>query len=282
MHSYSSISPGSLLGQNISGCTRVLGLIADPIAQARTPAMANALLAQHHQFGQVVLVPMQVSASGLAAFVDGLRAFQNFGGAVVSMPHKTAMAALVDELTPQAQRIHAVNVVRREPDGRLIGTALDGEGFVGGLAASGHAVVGTSCLLVGAGGAASAIAFALAEHGCTSLTLINRTQHKCDALAERIRTDFPNVIVATSIPLNARFDLGVNGTSLGMQASDALPLPDDLIDRCTLIAECVIAPEMTPLLIRARGRGRLIHTGVPMLAAQMALMLSFMGVQNNL
>jgi shikimate dehydrogenase len=194
------------------------------------------------------------------------------------MPHKSAIVSLLDELTPEARLVGAVNVVRRTVEGRLVGTMLDGEGFVAGLASAGHDVAGKSCLLVGAGGAASAVAFALAAHGCAALTITNRTASRADALAARVRDAFPGVDVRAGDPEGRRYDLAVNGTSLGMKPDDALPMSASVIEATTLVAECVLAPEMTRLLEAARARGRAIHTGVPMLSAQMELMLHFMGV----
>lgn len=261
----------------ITGRTRVLALIADPIVQARSPAMANELLAQFARFGDFVLLPLQVPAGALAEVVGGLRRVENFAGAIVSMPHKTAILPLLDELTPEAMLVGAVNVIARDADGRLRGTVLDGEGFVAGLRTAGHEVRGAQCLLVGAGGAASAIAFALAGHGCASLAIANRTIEKAATLAERIGAAFPDVAVRVGDDPAERYDLAVNGTSLGMQPGDALPMLPDVIDRAALVAECVLAPEMTQLLEAAQAAGRVIHPGVPMLAAQMELMLRFMG-----
>ncbi|MBC7984581.1 MAG: shikimate dehydrogenase [Candidatus Obscuribacterales bacterium] len=262
----------------ITGTTTILGLIADPVIQARAPEMANRLLEDREQFGKFVLVPMRVAAVGLTDFVAGLRHLQNFTGAVVSMPHKTAMFKLVDELTPEAKLVGAVNAIRREPDGRLVGTALDGEGFVGGLKDAGYGVAGKSCLLAGAGGAASAIAFALAKHGCSALYVINRTHTKAAALAARVRDAYPHVPVTTDIPTTVQFDIAINGTSLGMNDDDELPIPLDVLSRVALVAECVVAPEITRLLQRAQRAELSIHTGIPMLAAQMDMMLEFMGV----
>lgn len=276
----------------ISGATRVLGLIADPATQARAPGMANALLAARGRSSRHVLVPLQVPADGLAATIAALRSWRNLDGAIVSMPHKIAVCSLLDELTPQARQVGAVNVIRREEDVRgdaqgrvrLIGTVMDGEGFVGGLARAGHEVKGRHCLLAGAGGAASAIAFSLAAHGCASLTLINRTRNKAQALAERLAAAYPGLPVgapdldaAGAALAGERYGLAVNATSLGMRTGDALPLSEALIDASDLVAECVISPEITPLLAAARARGKLIHTGPPMLAAQMEMMLEFMG-----
>lgn len=264
---------------NITGATKLLGMIGDPVAQARAPGMANQILDQMEKLGPFVLVPMHIAPGDLPVFVAGLRTMQNFGGAFVTMPHKASMAALVDELTPEAQLVGAVNVIRRTAQGQLAGTVLDGEGFVGGLAAAGHNVRGSICVLAGAGGAASAIAFALAKHGCRSLFLLNRTTSKAESLAVRLREAFPNLSVSTALPREGAIDIAINATSLGMRPGDDLPFPGALVDRASLVAECVVAPEITPLLELAERKGRKVHTGVPMLAAQMGMLLQFMGVQ---
>jgi shikimate dehydrogenase len=264
---------------DITGATRILGLIADPVSHARSPAMMTEILRERGRFGAFVLLPMETPASALGQVVDGLRRIANFAGAIVSMPHKTAIVPLLDELTPEARLVGAVNVVRRAPDGRLHGTILDGTGFVAGYEAAGHRIDGHSVLLVGAGGAASAIAFALAAHGCAVLTLTNRTAAKATALAARVAAAYPDVEIRFDDAPGRRYDLAVNATSLGMHDGDPLPMSDDLIGRAKMVAECVVTTEITPLLARARSLGCAIHTGVPMLRSQMDLMLRFMGVE---
>jgi shikimate dehydrogenase len=243
--------------------------------------MANALLQEKGLFGEYILVPLHASASRLVKVLDGLRHLQNFAGAIVSMPHKSAVVPLLDELSPEARLVGAVNVIRREPDGGLVGATFDGEGFVAGLRSAGHDVCGKTCLLVGAGGAAAAIAVALAKHGCKSLTLSNRTEAKAASLASRVREACPHVQVQVGVNPGGGYDFAINATSLGMKPDDELPLSHEVIKTSTVIAECVIAPEMTPLLEAAQQVGRVIHTGVPMLAAQMNLMLEFMGVEQR-
>jgi shikimate dehydrogenase len=262
----------------ITGATRILGLIADPVVQARSPAMVTATLERWGRFGDFVLVPFGTPADALADVIGGLRRIESFAGAIVSMPHKTALVPLVDELTPAAEAAGAVNVIRRTGDGRLVATLLDGEGFVAGLRATGREVAGAECLLVGAGGAASAIAIALAAHGVAGMTIVNRTRDKATVLADRVRAGFPRVRIAIDDVPDRHYDLAVNATSLGMRDGDALPMTDEQIDRATLVAECVVAPETTALLATARARGRATHAGVPMLHAQIELMLRFMGV----
>jgi len=269
----------NLMNTPISGHTRLLGVVADPVKQARTPGMANALLDKRGLFGTFVLVPMHVSSDGFESFIAGIRCIKNFSGAVLSMPHKVVAAHLVDELTDEARLAGAVNVIRRLDDGRLVGTILDGEGFVAGLQSEGHSVRGASVLMAGAGGAASALAFALAKHGVSALYIQNRSPQRASDLARRVASAYPSVKVSTSCDESARFDLAVNATSLGMAQGDELPISLALIERSVLVAECVIAPEMTELLKAASAMGKRIHTGVPMLSAQMNLMLDFMGAK---
>src|SRR5262245_61839616 len=241
--------------------------------------MANALLTEQERFGEFVLLPLHVPLASLGVVLTGLRGIQNFAGAIVSMPHKEVIVPLLDEVTPEAQMVGAVNVIRRGAGGRLIGTILDGEGFVAGLRSAGYEVHGKACLLVGAGGAAAAIAFALAKYGCYSLTITNRTAARALTLAARVRAVWPGLQVQAGKPPRGRYDIAINATSLGMNPTDELPMSQEMIDTSDLIAECVVAPEITALLEAAQQKGQKIHTGVPMLASQMALMLAFMGVE---
>lgn len=264
--------------ERILGGTKVLALIADPAVPARSPGLANTLLHHCEQFGPFALLPMQVSNAALVDVLAGLRQIRDFAGAIVSMPHKVHIVPLLDEITPEAEQVGGVNVIRKTEGGWLTGTVLDGEGFVGGLRSNGHRIEGASCLLVGAGGVASSIAFALAKYGCASLRIVNRTAAKAISLAARIRYMFPKVQVHSGTAVEGEFDLAINGTSLGMHANDPLPIPEAVVSRSAVVADCVIAPEMTRLLETAKGHGCAIQTGGPMLAAQMDMMLEFMGV----
>ena len=153
---------------------------------------------------------------------------------------------------------------------------LDGEGFVAGLRHEGIEPRGRSAYLAGAGGAASAIAFALACAGVSRLTIANRTTDKVRQLIERIRTVAPGVelLVGTDDP--SRHDLVVNGTSLGLRGDDALPLDTARLHPEQTVAEIIMQPAETALLKEARARGCRIHMGAPMLASQIPLMAAFM------
>lgn len=134
---------------SITGRTRIFGIIADPIHHVKTPEVFNSLLAAEKADG--VLVPVHVTPPGLADMLAGFRAMQNLGGFIVTVPHKPSVVDLCDELTEEARRVGAVNCVRREVDGRLVGAILDGIGFVEGLRAANIEPKGMRAYVAGAG-----------------------------------------------------------------------------------------------------------------------------------
>ena len=266
------------LGQ-ITGRTALCAILADPILHVKTPQAINLLLRERGVDG--VMVPMHVSAGELASVVDGLRGIRNFAGFIATVPHKSAMAALCDRISERARAVGAVNVVRREADGMLVGDMFDGLGFTEGLRQAGIDVAGRSVYLAGAGGAASAIAFALVEAGVSRLTIANRTRERSDALIERIAKH------GGSVPIEAGngggdpsgHDIVVNGTSLGLHAGDPLPLDATRLQPHQVVAEIIMNPETTPLLAAARARGCRVQPGWPMLACQLDMMADFMGLR---
>lgn len=260
---------------HITGTTRIFAILADPIHHVKTPQGINRLFDADAFDG--VMVPIHVGSDDLATVVQGLRRMNNLGGFVVTVPHKTAVPALCDELTPAAARIGAVNVVRRTVDGRLVGGILDGEGFVAGLRSVGIEPSGRSVYLAGAGGAASAIAYALAQAGVSRLTIANRTTAKASKLVGRMQEDFAGLAISVGTDDPSQHDIVVNGTSLGLREGDALPLDVDLLTSEQIVAEIIMQPAETALLRAAAARGCRVHFGAPMLATQVALMAEFMG-----
>ncbi|SBW16337.1 shikimate dehydrogenase [Brucella sp. 10RB9215] len=256
----------------VTGHTRVFAIIADPVHHVRTPQALNALFTARGYDG--IVVPAAVPASGLKHAAAALRAFGNWGGFIVTVPHKTEMPAFCDRLTPRAQAAGAVNVIRREADGSLTGELLDGVGFVRGLANAGHDAKGRSVYLAGAGGAASAIAFALAEAGVARLTVVNRSSEKAGQLVARLKEHFPaGMFVSQGTP--AGHDIIVNGTSLGLKEGDALPVDPQYLRPEMLVAEVIMSPEATPLLQIAKDSGCFIHPGKAMLDGQLTEMFDF-------
>lgn len=264
--------PASL--PEITGHTRFLAIVADPVWHVKTPQRINALLRAHGM--DAVMVPLHVGEGDLAAVMDALRRTQNFAGCVVTVPHKTKALALCDEASDAARQIGAVNVVHRLQDGRLRGGMLDGIGFVAGLRGAGIDPRGSDVYLAGAGGAASAIAFALAQAGVRRLTIANRSAERAAGLVERLRRQHPHLAASVGGSNPEGHDLVVNATSLGLRPGDPLPLDVSRLDGRQIVAEIIMDPAETALLAAARERGCRVHEGAPMLASQVRLMAAFM------
>lgn len=258
----------------ITGRTRFLAIVADPIHQVKTPQRINALLRAHGI--DAVMVPLHVGETDLPALMAALRGMQNFDGCVITVPHKTRALDLCDEASEAARRIGAVNVVHRTPEGRLRGGMLDGIGFVDGLRGADIDPAGRSVYIASAGGAASAIAFALADAGVERLTVANRSTERAAALMARLQQVHPRVRATLGGTDPAGHDLVVNATSLGLRPGDALPLDVSRLEADQIVAEIIMDPAETALLRAARARGCRVHEGAPMLASQIRHMAAFM------
>ncbi len=261
----------------ISGHTRLTVILADPVAHVQTPQAINDLARKRDI--DAVMVPLEVAPHDLSKAVEGLRGIRNLCGIVVTVPHKSAAMLLCDVLSARALQAGAVNAIRREPDGQLAGDMFDGVGFTAGLERAGIELRGRRAYLAGAGGAANAIAFALAERGVPVLSIYNRTRAKAQDLAARVATAFPNVrieVAASKDPTG--HDLVVNATSLGLKSGDALPVDAGRLEPDMIVAEVIVQPEMTPFLEAASQRGCRIHPGKAMLAEQLELIAGHLGL----
>lgn len=257
----------------ITGQTKVFGIIADPIGHVRTPQAMNAYFAQHA--ADAVLVPFHVAPQDLEVAWTGFRRIKSLGGLIVTVPHKSAVVSLCDEVGQAAAQIGAANAVRRKPDGRMACEMFDGMGFVTGLVKQGIDTANLRVLLIGAGGAASAIAFALAARGCAALTIANRTLGKAADLADRVKSAYGKCDVRAGAADPTGHDLIVNATSLGLRPEDPLPLKVEKLTPEMCVAEVVMNPEETALLAHAAEAGCRTHLGRHMLEAQVQLLADF-------
>ncbi len=258
----------------ISGKTRFVPLLAHPAQHVRTPSRFNAEC--ERQGLDMIMMPLDVRPDMLDQTVASFRAIANIAGMVITIPHKASAARLCDRRVGAATLVDACNIIRREADGSLTGGMFDGEGFVAGLRHQGHDPAGFRTLLIGAGGAASGVGHALLGAGVMDLTIANRSLHKAEHLARQLAGAFPDASVVAAAADPAGYDLVVNGTALGMHENDALPIDVDRLDKGTIVAEVVMQPDMTPLLIAAEKRGCHIHKGIHMIEQQVRLLVDFL------
>lgn len=263
----------------IRGSTELVAIVGSPIAQVKSPDNFNTWFANNDR--NLAMLPIDMQEASLQAFVGSLKGWRNLRGCVVTVPYKQVLAAHLDGLSDRATALGSVNVIRREPDGRLLGDNVDGAGFLGAARKHGFQPAGKRVLVIGCGGVGSAIAYALGEAGVAQVTLSDPSTPRAAALCELLGNTFANLEVATHYESLERFDLLVNASPVGMGDTGELPLPASLLGTLqprTLVADVVTSPEITPLLALARQRGCAIQTGAQMAFAQLGHLGAFMGV----
>ncbi|MGY4527765.1 shikimate dehydrogenase family protein [Pseudomonas sp. TE21394] len=263
----------------IRGSTELVAIVGSPITQVKSPENFNNWFANNNC--NLAMLPIDLQASALDAFIGTLRGWHNLRGCVVTVPHKQALASRLDDLSQRAAALGSVNVIRRERDGRLLGDNVDGAGFLGAARKHGFEPAGKRALVVGCGGVGSAIAYALGAAGIASVALSDPCSARMGAMCELLGQAFPKVALATRVDGLESFDLLVNASPVGMGDNAALPLPAALLatlQPATLVADVVTSPEITPLLKRAREVGCTVQTGSEMAFAQLGHLGAFMGV----
>ena len=255
-----------------SGATRVLYIVGDPIAQVKSPAgLTEALRARG---ADLIVVPAHVAPPDLPAWIAATTAMRNCDGIIVTVPHKFAALPLCIEASAQARSIGAANVMRRDASGAWYGDMLDGTGYVSGLRKLGFDPAGKTALLVGAGGAGSAIAHALVDAGVASLALHDGDDARRETLAQKLAR-YGAVKPTRGSADPSGFDLVVNATPMGMKADDPRPIDVEKLAPATFVGDVVTKPAIPPLIAAARARGCATMTGTHMFEAVRDRMVEF-------
>ncbi|MBR0971501.1 shikimate dehydrogenase family protein [Bradyrhizobium japonicum] len=256
-----------------TGATRLYVIIGDPIAQVRSPAGVTAAFAARGHDG--ILMPVQVAPADLPDFISVATRLKNLDGIVVTIPHKFACYRACTSATERAHFLRTVNLMRRRADGSWHGDMVDGLGFVGAARAKGIDPKGMRALLVGAGGAGSAIALALVEAGVSELAIHDSATERRDALIGQLNGLGRSAVrIGTADP--AGFDFVANATPAGMTDGD--PLPVD-VTRLAPSAYCgcvITRPEVPSFIAAARKLGCVTGTGTDMYEQHQGIMVDFL------
>lgn len=252
--------------------TKVAGLFGWPVEHSLSPGMQNAAFAAAEL--DYTYVPFAVPPARLAEAVQAIRAL-GLVGANVTIPHKIEVMQYLDEITENARRIGAVNTIVNQ-NGYLIGHNTDGDGFIHSLREQAVAVVGRQILMLGAGGAARAVAAGLLAAGCSKVIVAARALERAQELTQHF----------TGMPVEAQLwsdldesgllqktDILINATPLGMSPhTDQMPSINwELLNPTAVICDLVYNPLVTQFLRYASQRGHKVITGEGMLAGQGAL-----------
>lgn len=244
-------------------------VIGDPIAQSMSPNMHETWFNDNGI--NATYIPIHVTTERLREAVEGLKSL-GCSGWNVTVPHKSAIIPFLNQLDSSAEQMNAVNTVHVLNDGSLIGSNTDGNGFVRSL----EEAYGTQCkdkkiLVIGAGGAARGIAFALDSAGYGPIFFVNRTLATAEKLSAEL-TDSTVLSIAEAELSLSDFSLIIQTTSVGMNfAQKGMPLCMDNVAEGTVIADIIYNPLETDFLLEARKRGAHTLNGVGMFVHQGAL-----------
>lgn len=260
----------------INGNTELIAHIGYPTHTFKSPMIYNPYFEASGI--NAVVVPMGCKPENYPQFLRAVFTLENIRGALITMPHKVSTVGLLDEVTATVRVAGACNAVKRLADGRLVGDMFDGAGFVRGVQRKGLDLTGQRVLVVGTGGVGCAIAASLAGAGIAAISLFDVNTASCEALAQRLKTHYPQIEVRTGSNDPADHDLVVNATPMGMNEGDPLPMDVSRLSPATFVGEVVMKAETTAFLAAAQARGCRTQVGTDMLYEQIPAYLEYFGL----
>jgi shikimate dehydrogenase len=264
---------------NIDGHTELIAHIGYPTHSFKSPLIYNPYFEKEGI--NAVVVPMGCQAEHFPAFLKSVFQLSNIRGALITMPHKVTTLGLLDQVSPTVKVAGACNAVKLDAQGRLVGDMFDGAGFVRGVQRKGFELKGKRALVVGTGGVGSAIAASLAAEKISAISLFDIDTAACEALAQRLVNEYPQIRVNTGSNDPDGHDLVVNATPMGMNEGDPLPVDVSRLAPETFVGEVVMRTEMTAFLQAAHKKGCRIQLGSDMLFEQIPAYLEYFGFQTT-
>lgn len=267
----------------INGATEVYLILGDPVEQVRAPESFNLIFAT---LGiNAVLVPVNVPAADVQDFVRAAFSARNIKGLFLTIPHKSLVMEMLDVCSELGRLAGAVNAVRCDTQGQLVGDLFDGEGLVDSLNGFNIAYTGKRVLILGAGGGAAAIAASLispasrvSRGAAAEVALYDPTPGKAQRLAERLASAAPGRVVSVDSNDPAGFDVVVNASPLGLYATDPMPCDVSRMAPHAALVDILMKNQPTPVVRAARSRGLVAQPGFEMMIRQGALYLDFFGL----
>lgn len=257
---------------NITGMTLLFPIIGHPVSGVFSPPAFN--IEFKNRGLDIAMVPLDISPPVLEAFWALLRTSENLVGCSVTYPHKQAAYAAMNELTPRAQRLGAVNTVRKQGS-RLIGDATDGLAMCDAIKRMDMKIAGKSAFVLGAGGGAGvAIVDELCANGLGRLTVSEKDEVRRDTVLDLVARYWPDVEVSQD---KGACDILINATTLGKNPLDECPFSGQSIKMASVVGDVVTHIPATRLISVSQALGVRSISGEQMGQGQIATQLSFLG-----
>jgi len=259
----------------VSGKTRLFGIVGHPIEQVRSPEMFTAEFARRGHDG--ILLPFHVLPADFDTVVPALMRMPNLDGLIFTLPYKQRATALAAAIGPNARVVGAVNALARR-GGSWSAEMFDGVGCVEGFRRRGLTFAAKRVMLIGAGGAGSAIAVAIAHEAPAAIRLFDLDDARVGTLAAKVRSVDARIRVVTGAPRHEGFDVLLNASPVGMLDDPRLPIEAKRFDPSLVVFDAIVKPETTPLLALAEACGCTVVRGREMMRGQITRMTDFFGI----
>jgi shikimate dehydrogenase len=261
----------------VSGRTRLYGIVGHPIEQVRSPEMFTAEFVARG--AKAILLPFHVLPEDFDSAVPALMKMPNLDGLIFTIPFKQRAMALADDIGTNANIVGAINALARRPDGGWKADIFDGIGCVEGFRQRGILFAGKRVMLIGAGGAGSAIAVAIAHEAPEHMRLFDPDAARVGDLAAKILSVDGNITVETGDPRHEGYDILLNASPVGMLDDARAPIAAERFAPSLIVFDAIVKPETTPLLALAESSGCTTVRGREMMRGQIARMTDFFGIQ---
>ena len=257
----------------VSGKTRLFGIVGHPIEQVRSPEMFTA---EFRRRGcDAILVPLHVLPDDFDAALPHLLRLQNLGGLVFTIPFKVRACAFAEVMGGQGRVVGAINALSRGADGRWHADIFDGLGCVEAFRRRDLGFAGKRVMLIGAGGAGSAIAVAIGYECPASLRIFDVDAERATALGQKVARANPGLNVFAGAPTTEGIDILLNASPVGMLGDARLPFDTSALPRELIVFDAIVKPERTPLLALAEDCGCTTVYGREMMRGQISRMVDF-------
>jgi shikimate dehydrogenase len=263
----------------ISGETRIFAIVGHPIEQVRSPEMVTAELTKRGR--NAILIPLDVLPEEFESCVSQLMRVRNLDGLIFTIPFKQAACALASELSDQARAVGAINAMARGRGDQWVGDIFDGLGCVEAFRERRQSFRDRRVMLIGAGGAGSAIGVAVAHQGPAAMRIFDLDTRRATQLVEAIEKIDPHIDVDLANPTVEHIDILLNASPVGMLGDARMPIDVVEIPPEIIVFDAIVKPELTKLLALAQQCGCQTIRGREMMRGQIKKIVDFFDAQRD-
>lgn len=259
---------------NLNGATRLYPLLGDPIKYARSPDWLSKHMAKRGM--NCISLPMEVPEGQLKVVMDGLAASMNVDGLSLTMPHKITGVEYCATLSETSQMLGVVSAIRRNKDGSWYGHTTDGDAFVKAQIDNGATVDGAKVLVMGAGGAGSAIVISMLEQGAAEVAVYDLDRARSERIVGLLKDKVGDRVRVAETNDPAGFNLVSNATSMGMDDNDPMPIDGDKLTADMFVGDVIAGHGDTKIIKAAKAAGCKTADGDAMVVAVLDVMCDFL------